>query len=381
MPLNPNLTRQKVVFAAWLSAIASLHGQTNSNSKPGPDVLIFTDGERLIGQLVRSIDDEVTFKSDIVGEITVEWKKIQEVHTPGKYAVILKGVQLRKNETQGEGVSIGTIAVAEQKIEVRTGGDQPSQTVAVGEAPYVMQEASFEHAMHRPGIFEDWTAATAVGASLVEATQKSNTFTGSIELTRAIPTENWLDPRNRTTLDFSISYGKLTQPNTPTAKTSIYHASVERDEYFSRRFYGFGQIDYDHNFSQGLDLQQAYSGGFGWTAIKSEDQTLDLKAGISYIKQQFEAASQNQNLAGYLLSERYHRTLAHGILLSEQVSATPSWNNTKAYSASGGVGLGVPIFKRLNMTLSALDLFLNDPPAGFKKNSFQFTTGVAYTLK
>jgi hypothetical protein len=41
----------------------------------------------------------------------------------------------------------------------------------------------------------------------------------------------------------------------------------------------------------------------------------------------------------------------------------------------------VPIFKRLSVALSALDMFLNDPPAGFKKNSLQFTTGVTYTLK
>jgi hypothetical protein len=196
-----------------------------------------------------------------------------------------------------------------------------------------------------------------------------------------VPTEDWLDPRNRTIVDFSTSYGKLIQPNAPTAKTSIYHADGERDEYFSPRSYGFGQLAYDHNFSQGLDLQQAYGGGVGWTVVKSENQTLDLKAGISYIKQQFAAASQSQNLIGSIFAESYHRTLAHGILLSEQISATPTWNNTKAYSASGGAGLSVPIFKRLSMTLNALNMFLDDPPAGFKKNSFQFTTGVTYTLK
>jgi hypothetical protein len=64
----------------------------------------------------------------------------------------------------------------------------------------------------------------------VEATQKSNTFTANIGLVRAVPSENWLDPRNRTIVDFSTSYGKLIQPNTPTVKTSIYHADAERDE-------------------------------------------------------------------------------------------------------------------------------------------------------
>jgi len=380
MAFNPILTRRASLFAAWLTAVASLYAQTNSDSKPEPDVLVFTDGEKLIGHLVRSTGDKVTFKSEMAGEVTVEWKNVQDLHTSEKYAVIQKGVQLRKNET-GENVARGTIAIAEQKIEVHPGGDQPTHTVAVGDAAYVMHEAAFEKVMHRPGIFEEWTAAITAGASLVEATQKSNTFTGSIGLMRAVPREDWLDPRNRTIVDFSTSYGKLNQPNTPTVKTSIYHADAERDEYFSRRFYGFGQLAYDHNFSQGLDLQQAYGGGVGWTAIKRENQTLDVKASMSYIKQQFATAVQNQNLVGSIFAEAYHRALAHSILLSEQISATPAWNNTKAYSASVGVGLTMPIFKRLSVALSALDMFLNDPPAGFKKNSLQFTTGITYMLK
>jgi hypothetical protein len=355
MAFNPSLTRRVSLFAAWLLAVTSLYGQTKTDTKPEPDVLIFTDGEKLIGHLVRSTGDKVTFNSDMAGEITVEWKKIQELHSSEKYAVIQKGVQLRKNESD--------------------------EKVAVGDAAYLMHVAAFEKLRHRPGIFEDWTAAIAAGASLVEATQKSNTFTGSIGLIRAVPTEDWLDPRNRTIVDFSTSYGNLTQPNTPTVKTSIYHADGERDEYFYRRFYGFGQLAYDHNFSQGLDLQQTYGGGVGWTAIKSENQTLDVKASMNYIKQQFEAAAQNQNLVGSIFAEGYRRTLAHGILFSEQISATPAWNNTKAYSASAGVGLAMPIFKRLSVALTALDMFLNDPPAGFKKNSLQFTTGVTYTLK
>jgi hypothetical protein len=380
MALNPSLTLRMSLFAAWLTALTSLYGQTKSDSKPEPDVLIFTNGDKLTGHLVRSAGDKVTFNSEMAGEIIVEWKKIQELHTSEKYAVIRKGVQLRKNESE-EKVPSGTITVAEQKIELHPGGDQPTETVTVGDAAYLMHVAAFEKVMHHPGIFEGWTAAVTAGASLVEATQKSNTFSGSIGLIRAVPTEDWLDPRNRTIVDFSTSYGNLTQPNTPTVKTSIYHADGERDEYFSKRFYGFGQLAYDHNFSQGLDLQQAYGGGVGWTAVKSENQTLDVKASMNYINQQFTAAAQNQNLVGSILAEVYRRTLPHGFLLSEQISATPAWNHTRAYSASAGAGLAIPIFKRLSVALSALDMFLNDPPAGFKKNSLQFTTGVTYTLK
>ena len=40
----------------------------------------------------------------------------------------------------------------------------------------------------------------------------------------------------------------------------------------------------------------------------------------------------------------------------------------------------MPVYKRLSFTVGTIDTFLNDPPPGFKKNSFQFTTGVTYAL-
>lgn len=366
-------------MVACVATVASLYGQTKTEPKAESDVLIFTDGEKLIGHLVRSTGDKVTFKSNMAGEVTVEWKQIQDLHSSEKYAVIQKGVQLHAHESDGR-IPRGTIAVSGRNIEVRPGEGHPPQTVAVNDAAYVLDEAAFEKVTHRRGIFEAWNGAITGGLSLVEATQKSNTFSGSIGLIRAIPTEDWLDPRSRTIVNFSTSYGKLTQPNTPTVKTSIYHVDAERDEYLTGRVFGFGQLAYDHNFSQGLDLQQTYGGGIGWTAIKRSNQTFDLRASMSYVNQRFQESAKNQNLVGSTFAETYHRTLPHGILLNEQVSVTPAWNNAEAYSAVGGAGLTMPLFRRLSLALSALDTFLNDPPEGFRKNSFQFTTGITYTL-
>jgi hypothetical protein len=63
------------------------------------------------------------------------------------------------------------------------------------------------------------------------------------------------------------------------------------------------------------------------------------------------------------------------------LAVLPAWNNTKAYSANGSVGLAMPVFRRLSLVLASTDNFLNDPAAGYKKNSFQFVTAAAYSLK
>lgn len=353
-----------------------LHAQA---SKSEPDVVVFPNGEKLIGHFESFTGGTAKFKSDTLGEITIDLSKVQELHTSQKFAVVKKDVKLGKGDKDGQ-IPRGTIAVADKTVQVNPGNGQAAQTVAVGDVGNIIDETTFDEAFHHSSFFQKWSGAIAVGSSIVEATQNSVSFDTAINLVRAVPTEDWLAPRNRTTLDFSDSYGKVTQPGTPEVRTSIYHADAERDQYFTSTVYALGAVAFDHNFSQGLDLQQLYGGGIGWSVIHKSSETLDLKGTVDYEKQQFEVSSQDQNLLTSVFSEFYTLKFAHGILLNQQASVSPAWTNTHAYSAYGSVGITLPVYKRFGFTANVIDSFLNDPPPTFKKNSIQFTTGLTYTL-
>ena len=342
------------------------------------DTLTLTGGEIFIGKLVRSSDDSLTFHSDGAGDVTVAWAKVKEFTSSRTFAVIPKGVELKAKQVDGS-IPRGTIHVADQQIQITSAGGQPLQAVPTEGAAFIVDEDSYQRALHEANFFEDWKGAVTGGVSLVTATQKSETFTSAVHLVRANPDENWLAARNRTLFNFVSSYGKVHEPTTPEVKTDLIHFDGERDEYLSSRLYALEQAAYDHNFSLGLTLQQTYGGGLGWTVVKSARQTLDVKASGSYMSQQFADAT-NKNLIGSIFAETYHRDLFGGIKFDEQITAIPAWNKTEAFSANGGAGITIPLKKGLGFNLSALDTFLNDPPAGFRKNSFQFTTGVTYAL-
>ena len=380
------------MFKVWkavplfvLSAGAALLANAQAN-KPGPDTIVFNNGDKLVGQFVKSSDSSVTFKSDALGDLTIAWSKVKELETSAKVAVIGKGVKLRRNAIPRD-VPQGTLAMQDQKLQVTPAAGAPAQSIPVANAAVVLDQAAFQKAINRtPGIFSDWNGALTAGATLVAATQSNRTFTGAVGLVRAEPAEEWLNPSYRTSFDFSASYGKLTQPGTPTIKTSIYHAAAEQDEYFTDSVFAFGQADFDHNYSQGLDLQQVYNGGIGWTIVKTAVHQLDLKASMSYVRQQFlVAAGQTQapsnNLIGSVFAERYHRKLPHSVVLEQDLSVTPAWNNTSDYSAAFNTQLTLPVYKHLSGSTGIIDTFLNNPPVGFRKNSFQFTLGLTYTLQ
>ena len=352
--------------------VFSLHGQT----KPDSDVLLFTDGERLTGHFVKSSGSSLTFKSDALGEITVDWSKVKELQSSAKVAVIPKGARLRKRQDAAT-IPQGTLSVQDQQVHLAA---EPPRTIPVADAGLIVHQAGFQNALsHEPGFFQDWKGTITIGAAAVRATQESETFTGAVSLVRAIPTEDWLEPRNRTILNLNAAYGEVMQPSTPTIKTSIFHGDAERDQYFSPRLYVFGQGAFDHNFSQGLDLQQTYSGGIGLTVIHRDNETLDVKASVSYIRQQF-ASAPNEDLIGSVFAEAFNRKFKHGLTFDQHLTLIPAWNNTNAYSGAFNALLTMPVYKRPNASGGFIDSYLNNPPPAFRKNSLQLTIGMTYVM-
>jgi hypothetical protein len=363
--------------------------------KAPPDVIVFTNGDQLSGTFVREIGGTVTFHSDIVGDVNVGWDKIKELHTQSKLAILDKSVTPQRHKLPPN-VPQGTISVADNMITVHPDNGVLIEPMPVKNAQYIVDEATLtKQLIGHPGFFEGWNGAATAGATIVDATQKQYTFNGAVSLARVVPTATWLNPSNRTTIDFTGSYGKITQPAyvsegvfypATDTKSAIYHADAERDEYFSPRVYALAQTAFDHNYSQGLDLQQIYGGGIGWTIIKRPKQQLDVKATIQYEKQTFINATDgvNQDLIGSTFAGVYVLHLPGSIIFNQQVAYIPAYNNSVAYSATESDNVMFPMYKKLSFTVGTIDSYLNNPPPAVpptQRNSFQFTFGATYAFK
>jgi hypothetical protein len=361
-----------------------------------PDVLVFTNGDQLSGKLLNSAGGSVVFHSDMAGDLTIDWDKVKEIRTSQKFAVIENGVKPTK-KTPESAIPHGTVTIADQMVTVHPDVGATIAPVPVKNIAFLIDQSTFDSKVKtEPGFFHAWHGSGTFGATIVQATQNTYTYNGALALVRVIPDVSWLTPRNRTTTDFSASYGKITDPSyidpvngfvpETTVKTSIYHYDFERDEYINDRLYYLGALAFDHNYSQSLQFQQIYGGGIGYTIIKTPKQTLDLKALIQYERQNFIDAlpGENQDLIGSTFSANYLLKLPKGMLFNQQVSYIPAWNNLHAYSVTELNTFSIPAYKRLSVTLGTLDSYLNNPATALppvKRNSFQFTAGVTYNFK
>jgi Protein of unknown function, DUF481 len=373
-----------IFFAALATASAQ---STPAPPKPPADVVIFSNGDQLTGTLERGTGNSIVFKSDMAGEITISLDKVKELHTAGTFAVLRKDQPI-KNIAAARAITPAAIAYSDAKLTV----ERPAAPEVVPEAQIanIIDQATFSKDIGRGGFRDGWNGAINGGATVVRSTDYGETLTAGIALARTMPTVSFLPSRDRTSLDLQETYGKLTSPVVPqttppspaaVTETSILHADAERDQYFSARFFALAQIAFDHNYSQGLNLQQIYGGGIGYTAIKSPRQELDLKATVQYEKQSFQTASNNVNLIGSTISETYHRALLRKFVFSEFGNFIPAFNNSNDYSANVSGTLTLPVYKRLGVSFTATDNYLNNPSAGFNKNSSQFVAAATYTLK
>ena len=397
------MRRYIALFISLLSFSAYSKAQTPgkpdaakpATAKPAPDVLVFSNGDQLTGKLERITAGNVVFASDMAGELTISVDKIKELRSGAEFALLKKGDVVGKTQ-----VPEGSVAVAGGNLTLSTSADQNEATVPAKDVDYLIDKATFDQQVSKKAGFRTgWNGTLTGGANIERSTTTGTTLNAGLSLVRAIPTVPWMPARDRTTFDVTESYGKestpIIPPTTPATPpevvlSSIFHADAERDQYFSPRLFALGDVSFDHNYGQGLQFQQVYGGGIGWTAIKSGKQELDLKVDVHYEKQQYITTPVNGsvvtttptvNLIGSTIFEGYHRNLPRKIVFTETANILPAWNNSNDYSANVMAALSMPVFKRLSATVSATDDFLNDPAEYYRKNSFQFITGVTYLLR
>ncbi|MGB0122817.1 MAG: DUF481 domain-containing protein [Silvibacterium sp.] len=398
-PRRPSFLAAVLLALLTLPATSLCHAADSAKpAAPSPDTIVLINGDQISGTFVNEVDGTVTFHSDILGDLSIPWDKIKELHTRTKVAVLQPNSLPRRNKLPTN-LPVGTLSVHDNLITVQAENNAIIPQIPVANAKYIIDDATLhKQVFGRPGFFQGWNGTATAGLTLVQATQNQYSFAGAVALARAVPTVSWLDPRNRTTLDYAQSYGKITQPAyvdasgnlvpASSSKTSIFHLGVERDEYFSPRFYFLGVVSFDHNFSQSLDLQQIYGGGIGYTVLKTPVQELDVTAIMQYERQSFmnviPPAAADQNLIASTFAGSYMRHLSKSMLFTQQLQYIPAWNNLHAYSFNETDLLAFPAYKNFSLSLGTLDTYLNDVPFTFpatKRNSFQFTAGVTYNFK
>jgi len=364
--------------------------------KPGTDTITFTNGDQLTGKLAKVVYGTVSFHSDMLGDLSIPLTKIKSMHTAEAFAAGSKEHHLTKKNV-AEQLPAGKIALEGDTLKVLLpeGKVQEFPTKDIG---FMLDEPAFQRELHNESDFlYGWYGTATLGATLVKATNSAQTYTGTVAMVRAIPTIAGLPAGSKTILNLSGTYGLAKDPlivsgndvfqTASVTKTDILHGDLEYDKFLTPMVFGLVNGSADHNFGNGLELQQSYGAGIGLGILRTPQNDLAVRAILQYEQQQFYngltsgLGTPTENLVSASLSETWSRTFPHNLKFNEYLTLNPTFNVVRAYSGVAGASFVFPVYKNLNFSVSTTDNYLGDPPEGFLRNTFQFTSGITYTLK
>ena len=388
-----------VVWLVLTVAGVPVQGQTvkvDPSTKSDKDTITFGNGDTLTGKVGKVVYGNVSFHSDELGDLTIPLTKIKAMHTTTVFAAGSTTERLTKKNV-AEQVPVGKIVLENENLSVMLPKGEMRE-FPVKDLRFMLDEPAYRREMHNQSDFlYGWYGTATLGATIVTSTNSAQTYTGTVGLVRAIPTIAGLPAGSKTILNLSGTYGLAKDPEivsgadvfqtASVTKTDILHGDLEYDKFFTPTVFGLVNASADHNFGNGLELQQAYGAGIGWGILRSPQNDLAVRTSLQYEQQQFYngltsgLGTPTENLVSASIGETWSRTFPHNIKFNESLTLNPTFNVVKAYSGTAKAGLVFPVYKNLNFSVTTTDNYLGDPPEGFLRNTFQFTTGVTYTLK
>jgi putative salt-induced outer membrane protein len=344
------------------------------------DQVTLKNGDRLTGTVVKSDGKTLELHTDAAGDVTIQFDAVAEIKTDQELHVGLK---------DGKTV-VGPMTTSDGKLEVatKTGGNVETTPSDVAVIRNDAEQTAYDKSLH-PGLLHGWNGGVNLGFSLARGNSETTNLALGINVVR--PTQN-----DKTTV-YLTSIDTKNQLATPSTVANLVTGGIRYDHDVSPKLFGFVAADFMSNALQDLDLRGVYGGGLGYHAIKSDQTTLDLLAGLNYthetysngpvntpvtIPPTFASFGRTNRFAALTLGEELMHKAGKSTVITEKFYIYPDLSSGYSGQYRGELDLGTvtKISKWLGWQNQASDIYVSNPPVGTKNNDLIFTTGLNLTL-
>ena len=254
---------------------------------PPADVRVLKNGDRLTGAVVAFKDDELTFRSPLLGELKLKLADVQDLQTTAPVTILTQdGERYRRRVI---GVSDG---------QLRLGPD-------TGPAPELLPFAQLQ-AINPPEGAE-WRGALAIGAFLTDGNTDRRGVHASFDFERRTF-------EDRLTGSAAWQYAQEKATGGDFALTERRLAGRLKYDYFvSKRVYLFADTLAESDAKQDLDLRYTAGVGLGYQWIDRDDLKFSTETGISYFYEDYETAADADDYAAARGAWRFEWLITEGL--------------------------------------------------------------------
>lgn len=331
------------------------------------DQIIFKNGDRISGAIVKSDGKTLMIKSDLAGVITVPWDAIEQLSSDQPLHLTLKDSQ----------VLIGTVASNAGRFEIRTAN---AGTITVSKDAVQLLRSREEQAAYQaevdrlrnPRLLDLWSGAIDAGLTLTRGNADTSTLALGMNAARTTP-------RDKISVYMAALYAKNKVSGTSLTTANAIRGGARYDFNLTNRTFAFGFGDLEYDEFQKLDLRMVLGGGLGFHALKRERTTLDIFGGGSLNKEYF-STDLRRTSGEVLAGEELNHKLSDRVSFKERLVFFPNLTETGEYRLNFDTSAVTNLNKWLGWHVTLSDRYLSNPVLGAKNNDLLLTTGVRVTF-
>lgn len=168
------------------------------------------------------------------------------------------------------------------------------------------------------------------------------------------------------------SYGE----NNSVENNETLHGVGQFNHLFSKRFYGFLNLEGLHDGISDLTYRFTFSPGAGYYFLNATNTTLAVEAGPGLIVQQLGGV--DTTYATFRLAERFEHRLDNGARVWEKAEFLPQMNKLQNFLVNAEIGAEASLTKTFSIQVTLQDNFINQPAPGRKDNDVKLISGLVY---
>ncbi|MGB9464877.1 MAG: DUF481 domain-containing protein [Candidatus Acidiferrum sp.] len=342
------------------------------------DQVTLKNGDRLSGTIVKSDAKTLLIKTDLAGDVSIQWDAVSSIVSSQTLHLALKDGQ----------TIVGTVTTNDGKFEVATKETGPvvaPKDAVVGVRDDAEQKAyddQIERLRH-PHLTDFWSGLLDTGLSLTKGNSDSLTYSLSGKAAR-------VTDRDKISVYTTAIYTNSAINGVTTTTAHAIRGGVRGDLNVSDKLFVFGFTDFEYDQFQDLDLRNVIGGGLGYHVINTKNTTFDVFAGGSYDADFFGALAATATTPAtpaitrksgeIVLGETFNAKLNNRTTLTEQFSLYPNVSNTGSYRFQFDTTAATKLKNWLSWQVTYSDRYLSDPLPTFKKNDLLLSTGLRLTF-
>jgi len=248
-----------------------------SSSSSLADQVIFRNGDRLTGAILKSDAKTLVIRTIVAGEVSVSWPEIQELRSD---------LPLHVEFADGK-MLVGRVTTHEGRLEVAadTGAVETLKESVVALRSDAEQSA-YERSQRRSLLY-GWDGALDAGFELTRGNSDTRNFRLAFRATRKRSSDELTLYAQSI---YSIDDLRNARPHTTANQNS---GGVRFSHDLTERLFLFSNTNFMSDGLQDLNLRFVAGGGVGYHVLSRESATLDLLGGMNYTYEDYAEIQRN----------------------------------------------------------------------------------------